>query len=676
MNDHPKLVSDNPDPILDNDIAVAFVKFDKMVPTTWRKLFSGYKEARIATYSFGLPFAEKLAYYFDYMEIIIGSPSQLRSDSAEIMELQGRTTNYVTSHPYMQQRIADGTLHLYVAKDITSHSKLYLLSDADPVAPKVRTIRPSANCSDRGWSGSQPEEYDACDDEAFYEQNLQRFNTLKALSTSEIAKDAVEIKPDGSNIDKLPMFKDIKATGNALVIHDVPETEGEPGTVEYAFTSGKVSKDLRTILQKNKLRPDLKSGGTVFSIAMVRNMVNYVHKENKQNEQRQKAMPQIKLDYGENTVTINGKLEDLHPADEKVVNDINAWLEYLSGYDLFTGDSADIKTKAWKSLVHSFAAPFFARLRFEACRVSISERMFPRYLVLLGPSDDGKTALAWTLQKLVIGVVPTKLTSSAFSNSTINDNKPKIRSLDSSVYGCPILIDDVSSNNWKYARDIVKDDAMLIASNNVNYPTYIVTSNLTSSVPTEVSKRMLILRLQNVLSKDTSAEKEPRLNHLRDQMSNAWFLEFAGRMFDAVNDLISQMRDSEKVPDVYGAATEIIQSIMTEHDIPVPPEFKAFTWENVMGEAASSEYAIRNLKIMYEMNPEWFTLDRKKNLLTVDLTGDTNKKRDMDELSQELPAESDKQVFGNKIRMRLDVIENYTGPIFKKRGIFSRFRKG
>lgn len=652
---------------VESEIGVNWMRFIDHTMTTWKKAFQGYQHFRILTYSFGLPFLENLMKMFLDGEVVIGSLSQVRQDAADLITTQTVVTNYICKNPYLQERISEGNFHMYVAKDIISHGKVYLLSADDG---RVRTIFSSANASMRAWNGSQIENYDISDDPECYKMYERSYQMVKELSTDEITLDAKEIKPDGTNLDELPMFHDMKKASSALVIHDVIDD----GEMQYAFTVQKMSENMRHLLQEAHIRPNKKDGGCVFNIEKIRRMNALAKKKQEEVKKKQLRVPQLKIDYQKGSIVINDKEQDLNPSMEEVAQDIKCWMKYLSGYDTFTGDTADLKQKAWKILNHIFLSPFIAMLRFQGSRVKITGRSFPMYLLLAGPRDNGKSALMRTCQKLVLGVIPRELNQDNLSKETI-------KGYDEQVMGCPILIDDVNPRRWANMTDIVKTDDVLIDERLWNHPTYLLTANRIETVTSDVAKRVIVIRTDNQLTTESAAELESSINTLQGNMTNAWFRMYAGRMLSVIEQFVAEMLDDQNrpdgwQPDIYQRSSDVLISTIKENGFDVPKELHEFTWSEYMGEAAISQQSIRALKELYHLSPEIFSVSRRTNEIIIDFTNYEGKSKILKMLDNELPVDVEKRIFGNKVAMKLDIIQEYTGLVFKPRKHFGDiFRK-
>ena len=230
-----------------NGINVVIAEYVDTVQTTWQELFYGFDEVYALTYSIGINQVENLMENFKHGEVIIGSPSQVRALPAQIFAEQQYDIQYFSHNRKLQERVKDGSFHLYVTTG--SHEKLYLLKAYDG---RRRVIMSSANLSARAWGGTQLEGYTCFDDTEMYEKNYERFEALKHDSSDEIGIDAKEIREDGQNIEDLPLVKHIIQAKEAVVIHDVPDRE----ETEYLTQTAENTKKWEKYLKEAKIAAD------------------------------------------------------------------------------------------------------------------------------------------------------------------------------------------------------------------------------------------------------------------------------------------------------------------------------------------------------------------------------------------------------------------------------------
>ena len=648
----------------EDKIAITRMQFISKDFLTYEEIFKGYNEIRVITYSYSLSFIEKIMHYFDRGEVIIGFDKMINNKTAELFALQEYSTNYICNSSYLQEQINNDKFRFYVLNDLVSHQKVYLLKADDG---RVRTITGSANFSERAWNGEQIECVTICDDLECYEEYASQYEILQRLSTAEISKDATHIKEDGENANELPIFKKIEKE-NAIVLHEVQNEEYQ----EYIFHTDNLADEWENRLRYVKLKPS-KDGKIKLDIKKMKTILGSIRKDNVKKRERQLINPQFVIDYDNHAVTYNQVPFNLNPNKDLVKDDLKNLIEYMDGFNLFTKDTKRLKTLYWKVLNYMFLSPFIARLRYEGDRYGYEDRFFPMYMLIYGDSDAGKTGFINLTRQLMFNEKLNSLTQDYFSS------KP-MTSLKVDVKGCPILIDELTPTYWKYAKDIVKMDVNLIRKKLINHPTFVMLSNDINNVAPELSKRIVVINLDNRLDRTSAAYNGKKINTIRKNIHNALYCEYLRRMFFAVDSLILTIQEHDEegkdewIPDIFEVSSNILLNIMKDFDIPVPMEFHAFTWFDYMGDAVIGEKSTNIIKDEYTHNSSIFHIDTFKNELEIDFSCyDSNEsKKKLHVLHDELPAHVECKIVGTKAVLKLDAIKKYSGINFKKKPFWRR----
>ena len=258
-------------------------------------------------------------------------------------------------------------------------------------------------------------------------------------------------------------------------------------------------------------------------------------------------------------------------------------------------------------------------------------------------------------------------------------SKP-MTSLKSDVKGCPVLIDELTPTYWKYAKDIVKMDVNLIRERLINHPTFVLLSNDINNVSPELSKRIIVINLDNRLDRTSAAYNGKKINTIRTNIDNALYCEYLRRMFEAVDTLIEgiQKHDDENkdewIPDIFEVSSKILVDIMQTFGATVPAEFHTFTWFYYMGDSVIGEKATGIIKDEYKHNCGIFRTDTAKNELEIDFScyDDNESKKKLRILHDELPADVECKIVGIKAVLKLDAIKKHSGTNFKKKPFWRR----
>ena len=649
-------------------ISVTKVKFISQENTTYEELFKGYNELRVITYSYALGFIEQIMHFFDRGEVILGFEQLVNKDTASLIANQQFSINEICKNSYLQKRIINDEFRFYVLNDLISHQKVYLLKADDG---RVRTITGSANFSHRAWTGEQIETITVCDDLECYKVYERQYETLQQFSTDEISKNATPISEDGENAEELPIFKRIEKE-NAVLIHDTQTGEEQ----EYAFHAEKLSNEWKERLNAVKLKPS-KDGKLLLELKSIRKMLTGIKKDNEIKRERELINPQFVLDFTNHTATYNQKTFTLTPDASAIKSDLLNIYEYMDGFDLFTKDTTRLKTLYWKVLNYMFLSPFIAKLRYEGNRYDYEERFFPMYMLIYGDSDAGKTGFINLTRQLMFDEKMNPLTQDYFSSKLMT-------SLKADVKGCPILIDELTPTYWRYAKDIVKMDSTLIKEKMTNHPTFVLLSNDINNIAPELSKRIIVINLDNRLDRTAAAYNGKKINTIIRNVSNALYCEYLRRMFEGVDTLIQEIQehdiDDNKenwIPDIFALSSNILQDIMQEYGSYVPAEFRVFTWFDYMGDSVISEKASGIIRDEFTHNTGIFSPNETKNELEIDFScyDDNESKKKLRILHDELPADVECKIVGTKVVLKLSAIRKHTGLTFKAKKGFLWFKR-
>lgn len=647
-----------------NVISTTKVKFLSQELSTYEELFQGYNEIRVITYSYALSFIEKVMKYFNYGEVIIGFDKLINKNTADLFALQEFSTDYICHNTYLQSRINNNEFRFYVLNDLISHQKIYLLKADDG---RVRTITGSANFSECAWNGDQIESVVVCDDPACYQIYASQYETLRRFSTDEISKNAVPIDENGENCEELPILKKIEKE-NAIVIHIPQNTEEQ----ESVFHTNKLSQEWQNRLKSIKLKSS-KEGEILFEIKHAKSLLASIKKDNLQKRKDELINPQFILDFANHTAVYNQMPFNLSPDSDAVITDLHNLMQYMEGFDLFTKDTHRLKTLYWKVLNYMFLSPFIAKLRYEAANYGYESRFFPIYMLICGNSDAGKTGFINFIRQLMFGEKLNTLTQNYFSSKPMN-------ALKTNVKGFPILIDELTPTYWKYAKDIVKMDTTLIEQKLVNHPTFILLSNDINNIAPELSKRIIVINLNNRLDVTTAAYNGKKIHTLQKNVDNALYCEYLQRMFKAVDILIEEIHQSDNeykntwIPDIFKISSCVLLDILHDFKIEIPDELHTFTWFDYMGDSAIGEKAIDIIKNEYIHNSKIFNIYSNKNMLEIDFScyDNNESKKKLQILHDELPADVECETIGTKAVLKLDAIQRHSNIKFKKKPFWRR----
>ncbi|SEH41198.1 restriction endonuclease PLD domain-containing protein [Selenomonas sp. KH1T6] len=639
------------------EIQVVRAKYIDTFPTTWQELFSGYDELYALTYSLGMRQVEDVMCNFKYGEVIIGSPSQIRSLPAQIFADQQYDIGYFCRNRKLQERVKDGSFRLYVTTG--SHEKLYLLKAYDG---RKRVIMGSANFSVRAWNGAQQEGYICFDDEELYDREYGMFESLLHDSSDEIGVDAKEIREDGQNVEDLPLVKRIIQAREAVVIHDVPDKE----EVEYIIQTTEAAKKWAKHLAEAKIAADKENVLTIDPKKIIK-MKQSIKDEHREKTSKIVVNPEFLIDYRNQSASFADKEVDLQPDSAEIKKDIDIINQYMQGTNDFTGDPSELRKVYWKIIIYMFSAPFIAPLRYSYREIAPANsvgRPFPMYMLLRGPKNGGKSSIIRTVQCLMFGQPLKKLSPKVISPSTFDAYLLEVK-------GCPILIDDITNNRFKYLKDIVKNEDTLLSIKSINHGCFILTSNEADKVDADVAKRVVVFNIWNQLADDVATKMDRSLHKLQKEMGTALYRRFLKLMIPKVDNLVEVLQndsvaDPEWKPDIFSLSSQTLMDIYKEQEAEVPQELKFYKWEDFMGEAIKADKAVNIIRQVYAIAPHVFEVRIDKDLLLLNLSKANLSPKDIECLKNELPVATAHTCVGSTLPIQLSAMAQYAGIDFEK----------
>lgn len=675
-------------------IPVYHMKLTGVSDMEWEALFTGFDELHVITFSVGIPQVEKAMRLVKRGDMIIGSSTQVKQKMAELLAEQEFSLQSIFDRPYLQSRIRDGTFRVYVATE-QIHSKVYLLKGDDG---RTRLILGSANFSTQAWSSRQKEIYLCEDNSELFDHFMGMYETIRLRSADEVSIKAKPIDETGANIEDLPLFKKMIQTESAIVIvpaptdegagdgpasgaaadgypvagserdHPAPPDEEDLQEERYTFARTRASDEWADRLAHARLRPD--SDGLIhIRPQKVKEIRAYMKKTYEDKKDRMIVNPEFVIDYVHRTVSFAGRPWSLAPEQEEVRRDIACLYRYLDGCNSFTGDTEQLKTTYWKTLLYMFLSPFLARLRLEYSRYTPANsvgKYFPMYLLLRGPKNGGKSSLIRTGQHLMFGKALNNIPVKALSGKTLDSYKAAIK-------GCPVLLDDVTNSRLRYLKDIVKSDEALINERNVNHGTFLFTTNDGQVIDPSVAKRMVIFTIDSQLTEDESVKRDTTLNKLQNEMGNALYRAFLTGMLPAMEEFTDYMEEGINqdgwYPDVFALGCRVLTEVIERAGMPVHPSLTSFTWTDYMGDYTKGEKAIRAIREFYQEYPECFTIQKDKDRMRIDYSNiqDRALASILNKLANELPVTLEPGIIGSVLFVKYSAICEWTGLDFRHR---------
>ena len=632
-----------------NHLDVVKLKYESCESLTWQKLFSGFDDLYAITYSSGIGFVCKLLDRFEQTEIIFGCEDVMDYSMQSIMAYQCKLIERMRNGAYkkLSDRVENGTLHLYVARDVLSHEKIYLLSAKDG---RKRVVMGSANMSASAFEGRQRENICYMDGDEAFDWYMECYQTLREKSTDEIGKSSILCADDGEHLDELPIAKTVRVK-KAVVIQPVSEEQKEE--VRFALDVKGLAVKFKPCVPK----PD-KKGKIVLSPDKVR-IIRKRMVESKTLEKEQRSeYPQLDVELDEGCVTLNDQRLDLMPSKAEVEKDVELFLRYMDGYEKFHGDHAGMQLRYYEFANWFFCSPFMACMRDMAVRYNQNTLPYPVFGLVYGQSKAGKTSFLETLLKMMIGQ-KTKISAPDFTRSSID-------SLKQTVHGAPIIVDDLTNDRFKqHAIETIKNDDFGIAEHLVNYPAVVISANEdVKAVASEVIRRTVICRVQAGLT-NTEVMSSNIVRTVQREIGTAFYREYLRRMLDLVPELLEQMKDDEQdsAPDILKTSSQVLMEIFEEYGPEKLPEYiRTLSLEDYFSEKVTGGYAIKIIRDAWKTSRDSFEIYPRAN----ELCYNAGVNYEADRILKELPETLEVRKSRDCLVMNLEEAQKFFGITFKK----------
>lgn len=632
-----------------NHLDVVKLKYESCESLTWQDLFSGFDDLYAITYSSGISFVCKLLDHFEQAEIIFGCEDVMDYSMQSIMAYQCKLIERMRNGAYkkLSDRVENRTLHLYVARDVLSHEKIYLLSAKDG---RKRVVMGSANMSASAFEGRQRENICYMDGDEAFDWYMECYQTLKEKSTDEIGKSSILCADEGERLDELPIAKTVRVR-KAVVIQPVSEEQKEE--VRFALDVKGLAAKFKPCVPK----PD-KKGKIMLSPDKVRIIRKRMVESKTMEKEQRSEYPQLDVEPDEGCVTLNDQRLDLMPPKAEVEKDVELFLRYMDGYKKFHGDHAGMQLRYYEFANWFFCSPFMACMRDMAVRYNQNTLPYPVFGLVYGQSKAGKTSFLETLLKMMIGQ-KTKISAPDFTRSSID-------SLKQTVHGAPIIVDDLTNDRFKqHAIETIKNDDFGIAEHLVNYPAVVISANEdVKAVASEVIRRTVICRVQAGLT-NTEVMSSNIVRTVQREIGTSFYREYLRRMLDLVPELLEQMKDDEQdsAPDILKTSSQVLMEIFKEYGPEKLPEYiRTLSLEDYFSEKVTGGYAIKIIRDAWKTSRDSFEVYPRTN----ELCYNAGATYEADRILKELPETLEVRKSRDCLMMNLEEAQKFFGITFKK----------
>ncbi|MBC5735225.1 phospholipase D family protein [Lawsonibacter hominis] len=642
-----------------NTLDVVKMEFSSTESLSWQELFSGFDTLHAITYSSGISFIYRLLDFFEEAEVIFGCDEVLSYSLQEVMAYQYKTIERMRETAgkmklNLASRIEQKTLRFYVARNVLSHEKIYLLSARDG---RKRVIMGSANMSFSAFGGRQRENICYIDGDPAYDWYWSCYCQLREDSTDQIAKESMLCADDGENLEELPIARTVFVK-KALVLQPA-----EDACEEVRFVLD--IKNLASKFAPSVPKPD-KKGKLLLSPKKIRTVRRQVVTNKEKERELRSEYPQLEVFPDEGIAKLNDVILDLSPPKEEIEKDVGLFFKYMDGYEKFHGDVKGLQRRYYEFANWYFCSPFMACMRDMAVRYNQNLLPYPVFGLVYGQSKAGKTSFLETLLKMMIGQ-KTKISAPEFTRSSIEGLKRTVK-------GAPIIVDDLTNTRFnQHAIETIKNDDFGVADNLLHYPAVVISANEdVKAVAPEVIRRTVICRVQAGLT-NTEVMRSSIVRTVQREVGTALYREYLRRMLAITSDLLEEIKSDESgsAPDILAESSRVLMEIFKEYSEMACPEYiRHLTLEDYFSEKVTGSYAIKTIRNAWNTSRSSFEISERNNEIRYNAGATWEADRILKELPETLEAHKSREW----VVMNLGEAKTFFDIPFKKSWL-NRFRK-
>ncbi|CAA9219753.1 MAG: hypothetical protein AVDCRST_MAG93-391, partial [uncultured Chloroflexia bacterium] len=518
-------------------LGVVRASFDGYERSSFEELIAGYSSLRVLTYSNSVSIINRAAAAVEKLEIVFGREDivgKMGQYAHFQLLLLDELVDEIKGKDHIKRKIAAGDMSLYVVKDIVSHEKLFLLEGE----AGTRVITGSANFSEKGFSGSQNESYVLFDnDPAAWDYFTDKYEKIKSRSSMPITKKA--LLAERADATDLPVFSLGEPDGPGPIVV-VPEKPQATSIVHKLLKTPKSFMGLSEVIRSNR-------GEAKIDKPTASRAVKYVKSNSRSEESNPEEYLTVDRDTGR--VTLSGRVLDLDVPKEDVASDVDLFVEYFGGFDLFKGDTERLTRDYFTFMSWFYASPFVCDMRNAALAREEYVLDYPAFGILYGRSNCGKSELILTLLTSMFqkeGFLPNDLFTKTRVTGLMQEN---IR--------YPLVFDDLDRTRFaNHAVALIKDDYVGLG----DYPITVLSMNADKDTfEPEVRKRCLIVYTGASLPDHTGESRNLARNvkRIKGRLGNALYREYLKRA-------LGRLRE-ETPTDVLHFSSEILHEVFAEH---------------------------------------------------------------------------------------------------------------
>ena len=573
-------------------LRVAVVGFRHEIPFDW-SLFDGFDTLRVLTYSASAQTIVRMLDNrgFAFFECIFGCEATLH-ELKNLLAFQQTAIGDVRAaikglrderHARILSEVRAGRARFRVVTKQTAHAKLYLLSKEN--GSSTRVIVGSANMSERAFSGLQPETlvmYD--DDEEAWSHYGRMYETIKDASSDEIALPEERIEEAKIELEEIPA---IAGRGTTLVI-DRPEAE----ELKIGIQAQRIEKVAAAISPHvSKVAPPMRRGRQRVTPEVKREISRI--KLAKSSEEVDHRF--LSIDRSRGAVVLSRNPVALDWSVDGVRSEVESMIRYFANFEeTFEGDVSKLQRDYFMLWAWMYFSPFMCDVRSLALIRDEDVIRYPRFAIVYGKANCGKTSLIDTLMTSMFGV-PHTISKQDFT-------KAKLRSIEIAFKRHPIVFDDVSRGALReHAYDLIKEERLLDTE---EHACFVVSMNADQkSYPDEIVKRSFMVYTTAALPQFKETERQisqKSVQEVRKELRN-------GQLYKRyLSEILDRMPSGTLPEDWLALSTEILIDIASEcSNQPLPDWCNLMAWNDYTNQRHDRIKAqLRNL-----LHPERRTSD-------------------------------------------------------------------
>lgn len=468
----------------------------------------------------------------------------------------GRRVAKLRPQESVRQRIADGSLSLFVVKDAIAHAKIYLMESDHG---STRALIGSANLSEQAFSGRQAETFIVyVDDTLTWSECVRQYESVRneASSRLDLPKPDAPLERRKVRIEETPALfeaqEDPKGTTLYLPPADVAEKEFSiPEVRRRVEVVAPVYRQALAGLSPNR------RGELHIARHTVKEMIHVVSARPADDE------PSLYLSRKGSEFVFCDEPMRLDSDPQRVSQDVAYWIEFFANYgNGFIGDVPKLQRDYFAFMCWFYLSPLLCDLRNAALRQKAFSYNHPMFAVLFGSSNCGKSSLVDTLM-LSMFSVPRIVESQQFTPA-------KLRILQQNFKRFPVVFDDITKARFaRHGEEVIKDESIPYAE----YPCFALSMNADAhSFKEEIIKRCLLIYTRTQLPGDRTVERaalQQSVATIQKGLSTHLYHEYLKRILPIVDanteSSASPGEEGGEAPDILRLSSDTLCSLFREH---------------------------------------------------------------------------------------------------------------